>query len=166
MQAPSHKYSAHSSHVTNVSFMHSDSHLISTGGKDTSIMQWRLVEKTSSLVHSDSSLGLGDSLLHNSTPRPVASVPSVPHTPTEPVPVPASLPISTQPDANTPPPTPPQPLHTATPNGQQDGSAETPPPSDEATPLSDSTLSPKDSLEPSDDTATPSDEGMPFNPPL
>lgn len=166
MQAPSHKYSAHSSHVTNVSFMHNDNHLISTGGKDTSIMQWRLVEKTSSLVHSDSSLGLGDSLLHNSTPRPVASVPSVPHTPTEPVPVPASLPISTQPDTNTPPPTPPEPLHTATPNGQQDGSAETPPPSDEATPLSDSTLSPKDSLEPSDDTATPSDEGMPFNPPL
>ncbi|XP_056117864.1 echinoderm microtubule-associated protein-like 4 isoform X2 [Rhinichthys klamathensis goyatoka] len=165
-KAPSHKYSAHSSHVTNVSFMHSDSHLISTGGKDTSIMQWRLVEKTSSLVHSDSSLGLGDSLLHNSTPRPVASVPSVPHTPTEPVPVPASLPISTQPDTNTPPPTPPEPLHTATPNGQQDGSAETPPPSDEATSLSDSTLSPKDSLEPSDDTATPSDEGMPFNPPL
>ncbi|KAG1941613.1 echinoderm microtubule-associated protein-like [Pimephales promelas] len=159
-KAPSHKYSAHSSHVTNVSFMHNDSHLISTGGKDTSIMQWRLVEKTSSLVHSDSSLGLGDSLLHNSTPRPVASVP------TEPMPVPASLPISTQPDANTPPPTPPEPLHTATPNGQQDGSAETPPPSDEATPLSDSTLSPKDSLEPSDDTATPSDEGMPFNPPL
>uniref|UniRef100_H3D792 EMAP like 4 n=1 Tax=Tetraodon nigroviridis TaxID=99883 RepID=H3D792_TETNG len=45
--APSHKYSAHSSHVTNVSFLHRDSHLISTGGKDMSIMQWRLVEKTS-----------------------------------------------------------------------------------------------------------------------
>uniref|UniRef100_M4A3N7 EMAP like 4 n=1 Tax=Xiphophorus maculatus TaxID=8083 RepID=M4A3N7_XIPMA len=39
-KAPSHKYSAHSSHVTNVSFLHSDSHLISTGGKDTSVMQW------------------------------------------------------------------------------------------------------------------------------
>uniref|UniRef100_A0A8B9QEP2 Echinoderm microtubule-associated protein-like 4 n=1 Tax=Apteryx owenii TaxID=8824 RepID=A0A8B9QEP2_APTOW len=33
-KAPSHKYSAHSSHVTNVSFTHSDGHLISTGGKD------------------------------------------------------------------------------------------------------------------------------------
>ncbi|XP_072293384.1 echinoderm microtubule-associated protein-like 4 [Eucyclogobius newberryi] len=43
-KAPSHKYSAHSSHVTNVSFLHSDSHLISTGGKDMSILQWRLVE--------------------------------------------------------------------------------------------------------------------------
>ncbi|XP_016129329.1 echinoderm microtubule-associated protein-like 4 isoform X5 [Sinocyclocheilus grahami] len=165
-KAPSHKYSAHSSHVTNVSFMHSDSHLISTGGKDMSIMQWRLVEKTSSLVHSDSSLGLGDSLLHNSTPRTLPSVPSVPHTPTEPLPVPASLPLSTQPDTNTPPPTPPEPLHTVTSNGQQDGSPETPPPSDEATSPSDSTLSPKDSLEPSDDTATPSDEGTTFNPPL
>uniref|UniRef100_A0A8C1RLI2 EMAP like 4 n=1 Tax=Cyprinus carpio TaxID=7962 RepID=A0A8C1RLI2_CYPCA len=165
-KAPSHKYSAHSSHVTNVSFMHRDSHLISTGGKDTSIMQWRLVEKTSSLVHSDSSLGLGDSLLHNSTPRTLPSVPSVPHTPTEPLPVPASLPLSTQPDTNTPPPTPPEPVHTVTPNGQQDDSPETPPPSDEATPPSDSTLSPKDSLEPSDDTATPSDEGTTFNPPL
>ncbi|XP_040522718.2 echinoderm microtubule-associated protein-like 4 isoform X8 [Gallus gallus] len=44
-KAPSHKYSAHSSHVTNVSFTHSDSHLISTGGKDMSIIQWKLVEK-------------------------------------------------------------------------------------------------------------------------
>uniref|UniRef100_A0A671NGS4 Echinoderm microtubule-associated protein-like 4 n=1 Tax=Sinocyclocheilus anshuiensis TaxID=1608454 RepID=A0A671NGS4_9TELE len=165
-KAPSYKYSAHSSHVTNVSFMHSDSHLISTGGKDMSIMQWRLVEKTSSLVHSDSSLGLGDSLLHNSTPRTLPSVPSVPHTPTEPMPVPASLPISSQPNTNTPPLTPTEPLHTVTPNGQQDGSPETPPLSDEATSTSDSTLSPKDSLEPSDDTATPSDEGTTFNPPL
>uniref|UniRef100_A0A8C0WH20 Echinoderm microtubule-associated protein-like 4 n=1 Tax=Castor canadensis TaxID=51338 RepID=A0A8C0WH20_CASCN len=44
-KAPSHKYSAHSSHVTNVSFTHSDSHLISTGGKDMSIIQWKVVEK-------------------------------------------------------------------------------------------------------------------------
>nr|AAH65178.1 Eml4 protein [Mus musculus] len=44
-KAPSHKYSAHSSHVTNVSFTHNDSHLISTGGKDMSIIQWKLVEK-------------------------------------------------------------------------------------------------------------------------
>lgn len=46
-KAPSHKYSAHSSHVTNVSFTHSDCHLISTGGKDMSIIQWKLVEKLS-----------------------------------------------------------------------------------------------------------------------
>ncbi|XP_074060678.1 echinoderm microtubule-associated protein-like 4 isoform X1 [Macrotis lagotis] len=44
-KAPSHKYSGHSSHVTNVSFTHNDSHLISTGGKDMSIIQWRVVEK-------------------------------------------------------------------------------------------------------------------------
>ncbi|XP_043916203.1 echinoderm microtubule-associated protein-like 4 isoform X2 [Protopterus annectens] len=44
-KAPSHKYSAHSSHVTNVSFSHSDGHLVSTGGKDMSIIQWKLVEK-------------------------------------------------------------------------------------------------------------------------
>ncbi|KAG8443603.1 hypothetical protein GDO86_008955 [Hymenochirus boettgeri] len=46
-KAPSHKYSAHSSHVTNVSFTHNDGHLISTGGKDMSIIQWRLIEKVS-----------------------------------------------------------------------------------------------------------------------
>nr|XP_033792272.1 echinoderm microtubule-associated protein-like 4 isoform X3 [Geotrypetes seraphini] len=46
-KAPSHKFSAHSSHVTNVSFTHSDGHLISTGGKDMSIIQWKLVEKVS-----------------------------------------------------------------------------------------------------------------------
>uniref|UniRef100_A0A673B354 EMAP like 2 n=1 Tax=Sphaeramia orbicularis TaxID=375764 RepID=A0A673B354_9TELE len=39
-RAQSHEYSGHSSHVTNVAFLHDDSHLISTGGKDTSILQW------------------------------------------------------------------------------------------------------------------------------
>ncbi|XP_067102455.1 echinoderm microtubule-associated protein-like 2 isoform X2 [Osmerus mordax] len=39
-RAPSHAYGGHSSHVTNVAFLHDDSHLISTGGKDTSILQW------------------------------------------------------------------------------------------------------------------------------
>ncbi|KAM3919119.1 echinoderm microtubule-associated protein-like 1 isoform 10-T10 [Leptodactylus fuscus] len=39
----SHAYGGHSSHVTNVSFLHDDSHLISTGGKDMSIMQWRIL---------------------------------------------------------------------------------------------------------------------------
>ncbi|XP_060244140.1 echinoderm microtubule-associated protein-like 1 isoform X8 [Meriones unguiculatus] len=42
-RAPSHIYSGHSSHVTNVDFLCEDSHLISTGGKDTSIMQWRVI---------------------------------------------------------------------------------------------------------------------------
>ncbi|KAM6931867.1 echinoderm microtubule-associated protein-like 2 isoform 2-T2 [Lycodopsis pacificus] len=39
-RAPSHECCGHSSHVTNVAFLHDDSHLISTGGKDTSILQW------------------------------------------------------------------------------------------------------------------------------
>ncbi|XP_071215394.1 echinoderm microtubule-associated protein-like 2 isoform X4 [Salvelinus alpinus] len=39
-RAPSHTYGGHSSHVTNVAFLHDNSHLISTGGKDTSILQW------------------------------------------------------------------------------------------------------------------------------
>ncbi|CAJ1064906.1 echinoderm microtubule-associated protein-like 2 isoform X1 [Xyrichtys novacula] len=39
-RAPSHEYGGHSSHVTNVAFLHDDSHMISTGGKDTSILQW------------------------------------------------------------------------------------------------------------------------------
>ncbi|KAM9469471.1 echinoderm microtubule-associated protein-like 2 isoform 2-T2 [Clarias gariepinus] len=42
-RAPSHVYGGHSSHVTNVAFLHDDSKLISTGGKDTSILQWALV---------------------------------------------------------------------------------------------------------------------------
>ncbi|KAM6460441.1 echinoderm microtubule-associated protein-like 4 isoform 6-T6 [Liasis olivaceus] len=57
-KAPSHKYSAHSSHVTNVSFTHNDSHLISTGGKDTSIIQWRLVEKAA-LPQNDTAVEMG-----------------------------------------------------------------------------------------------------------
>uniref|UniRef100_A0A673BZ42 EMAP like 1 n=1 Tax=Sphaeramia orbicularis TaxID=375764 RepID=A0A673BZ42_9TELE len=42
-RAPSHIYGAHSSHVTNVTFLHDDSYLVSTGGKDMSVMQWRIV---------------------------------------------------------------------------------------------------------------------------
>uniref|UniRef100_A0A1B6C405 Uncharacterized protein n=2 Tax=Clastoptera arizonana TaxID=38151 RepID=A0A1B6C405_9HEMI len=38
-----HTYGGHSSHVTNVSFLHDDSRLISIGGKDTSVLQWRIV---------------------------------------------------------------------------------------------------------------------------
>lgn len=43
LQAPSHIYGGHSSHVTNVNFLFDDSHLVSTGGKDMSVMQWRVV---------------------------------------------------------------------------------------------------------------------------
>lgn len=175
-KAPSHKYSAHSSHVTNVTFMHNDSHLVSTGGKDTSVMQWRLVEKTPSLVPSDSSLSLGEGLLHNSILR--AAIPAVPltPTPTEPAATPTATPtpptvldLTSDPTAAhcggvalvTPPPTPTSP----TTNGRQESSPETPPPAELTPPPSDSTLSLKDSLDPSDDTATPSDEGRPFTPP-
>uniref|UniRef100_G3N6V7 EMAP like 3 n=1 Tax=Gasterosteus aculeatus aculeatus TaxID=481459 RepID=G3N6V7_GASAC len=42
-KAPSHKYEGHGSHVTNVCFTHSDSHLLSMGGKDTCILQWRVI---------------------------------------------------------------------------------------------------------------------------
>ncbi|XP_042301150.1 echinoderm microtubule-associated protein-like 4 isoform X4 [Sceloporus undulatus] len=77
-KAPSHKYSAHSSHVTNVSFTHNDSHLISTGGKDMSIIQWRLVEKVA-LPQNDIAVEMGtpkvimstsESLVQPSTPIP------------------------------------------------------------------------------------------------
>ncbi|XP_061619079.1 echinoderm microtubule-associated protein-like 3 isoform X2 [Phyllopteryx taeniolatus] len=42
-KAPSRRYEGHGSHVTNVRFTHSDSHLLSMGGKDTCILQWRVV---------------------------------------------------------------------------------------------------------------------------
>ncbi|XP_071640350.1 echinoderm microtubule-associated protein-like 2 isoform X6 [Temnothorax longispinosus] len=35
-----HSYGGHSSHVTNVSFLQDDSRLVSTGGGDTSVLQW------------------------------------------------------------------------------------------------------------------------------
>ncbi|XP_011334893.1 echinoderm microtubule-associated protein-like 2 isoform X7 [Ooceraea biroi] len=35
-----HSYGGHSSHVTNVSFLQDDSRLVSTGGADTSVLQW------------------------------------------------------------------------------------------------------------------------------
>ncbi|XP_039294135.1 echinoderm microtubule-associated protein-like 2 [Nilaparvata lugens] len=38
-----HTYGGHSSHVTNVTFLHDDSRLISIGGKDTSVLQWSIV---------------------------------------------------------------------------------------------------------------------------
>uniref|UniRef100_A0A674J5M4 EMAP like 3 n=1 Tax=Terrapene triunguis TaxID=2587831 RepID=A0A674J5M4_9SAUR len=50
LQAPSHVYGGHGSHVTNVRFTNDDSHLVSLGGKDTSIFQWRVLG--GSLPHS------------------------------------------------------------------------------------------------------------------
>ncbi|XP_014664768.1 PREDICTED: echinoderm microtubule-associated protein-like 2 [Priapulus caudatus] len=38
-----HAYGGHSSHVTNVHFLYDDTRLVSTGGKDMSIMQWQIV---------------------------------------------------------------------------------------------------------------------------
>ncbi|TSN67131.1 Echinoderm microtubule-associated protein-like 1 [Bagarius yarrelli] len=38
-RAPSHVYGGHSSHVTNVNFLFDNSHLVSAGGKDMSVMQ-------------------------------------------------------------------------------------------------------------------------------
>ncbi|XP_048738244.1 echinoderm microtubule-associated protein-like 2 isoform X4 [Ostrea edulis] len=42
-KAKKHIYNGHSSHVTNVSFLFDDSRLLSTGGRDMSIMQWQVV---------------------------------------------------------------------------------------------------------------------------
>ncbi|XP_055372451.1 echinoderm microtubule-associated protein-like 2 isoform X2 [Condylostylus longicornis] len=38
-----HNYNGHSSHVTSVGFLHDDTRLISTGGNDTSVMQWEVM---------------------------------------------------------------------------------------------------------------------------
>jgi echinoderm microtubule-associated protein-like 1/2 len=42
LQSLCHVYSGHSSHVTAVRFLQEDSRLISTGGHDTSVMQWMI----------------------------------------------------------------------------------------------------------------------------
>ena len=42
-QAPSHVYGGHGSHVTNVRFTYDDGHLVSLGGKDTGVFQWRVL---------------------------------------------------------------------------------------------------------------------------
>ncbi|XP_053329253.1 echinoderm microtubule-associated protein-like 2 isoform X2 [Spea bombifrons] len=42
-RAPSYKYDGHSSHVTCVSFLHHDGALLSTGGKDSTVLQWAVV---------------------------------------------------------------------------------------------------------------------------
>ncbi|XP_050538023.1 echinoderm microtubule-associated protein-like 2 isoform X2 [Daktulosphaira vitifoliae] len=38
-----HSYGGHSSHVTNVAFLHDDSRLITIGGKDMSVIQWAII---------------------------------------------------------------------------------------------------------------------------
>ncbi|GAB1302162.1 Echinoderm microtubule-associated protein-like 3 [Apodemus speciosus] len=47
-KAPSRMYSGHGSHVTSVRFTHDDSYLVSLGGKDASIFQWRVLGAGSS----------------------------------------------------------------------------------------------------------------------
>nr|XP_035118869.1 echinoderm microtubule-associated protein-like 3 isoform X3 [Callithrix jacchus] len=42
-KAPSRMYGGHGSHVTSVRFTYDDSHLVSLGGKDASIFQWRML---------------------------------------------------------------------------------------------------------------------------
>jgi len=43
LKSPHHIYKGHSSHVTSVNFLFDDSRLVSTGGKDTAVMQWQVV---------------------------------------------------------------------------------------------------------------------------
>uniref|UniRef100_A0A2K6UV74 Echinoderm microtubule-associated protein-like 4 n=1 Tax=Saimiri boliviensis boliviensis TaxID=39432 RepID=A0A2K6UV74_SAIBB len=82
-KAPSHKYSAHSSHVTNVSFTHNDSHLVSTGGKDMSIIQWKLVEKlplpqnetVADTTLTKTPVSSTESVIQSNTPTPPPSQP-------------------------------------------------------------------------------------------
>uniref|UniRef100_A0A8C5GED4 EML-like second beta-propeller domain-containing protein n=1 Tax=Gouania willdenowi TaxID=441366 RepID=A0A8C5GED4_GOUWI len=146
-KAPSHKYGVHSSHVTNVSFLYRDSHLISTGGKDTSILQWRLVEKPS--------LSVTDVI---SSPAPCLIEPTSAQPP-PPVATPTTTNGMQEPFSETPPPADlALPLSDVTPLL----SDLTTPLSDVTPPPSDSTLSLKDSL---DENNTPSDEGGPLTPP-
>ncbi|CAG5101627.1 Similar to Eml1: Echinoderm microtubule-associated protein-like 1 (Rattus norvegicus) [Cotesia congregata] len=42
----SYTYGGHSSHVTNVTFLHDDTRLVSIGGNDTSVLQWIVSSKT------------------------------------------------------------------------------------------------------------------------
>ncbi|XP_052000848.1 echinoderm microtubule-associated protein-like 2 [Xyrauchen texanus] len=61
-KAPSYKYEGHGSHVTNVRFTLNDSHLVSLGGKDTCIFQWRVKR-----------VGTGDNKEHVASSSPVSS---------------------------------------------------------------------------------------------
>ncbi|CAL4072749.1 unnamed protein product [Meganyctiphanes norvegica] len=52
IQIAEHKvYGGHCSHVTNVTFLHNDTHLISTGGKDTAVIQWAVESSSSTTTH-------------------------------------------------------------------------------------------------------------------
>uniref|UniRef100_A0A452VGP9 EMAP like 2 n=1 Tax=Ursus maritimus TaxID=29073 RepID=A0A452VGP9_URSMA len=51
-RALSHKYGGHSSHVTNVAFLWDDSVALTTGGKDTSVLQWRVRDSQREREHS------------------------------------------------------------------------------------------------------------------
>lgn len=42
-QSHYHAYSGHSSPVTTVSFLHDDTRVISSGGRDAAIIQWAVV---------------------------------------------------------------------------------------------------------------------------
>lgn len=55
LQAPSHRYEGHGSHVTNVDFTHNDSHLLSMGGKDTTILQWRVRQRGTEILGTQAS---------------------------------------------------------------------------------------------------------------
>uniref|UniRef100_A0A8B9KFI7 EMAP like 3 n=1 Tax=Astyanax mexicanus TaxID=7994 RepID=A0A8B9KFI7_ASTMX len=68
-KAPSHRYEGHGSHVTNVRFTHCDSHLLSLGGKDTCILQWRVKRSgAAEKEHPTSSLPPPTSLNSSSEP--------------------------------------------------------------------------------------------------
>ncbi|XP_008433154.1 echinoderm microtubule-associated protein-like 3 isoform X1 [Poecilia reticulata] len=69
-KAPSHKYEGHGSHVTNVCFTHNDSHLLSIGGKDTCILQWKV---TGSGVGESRETLASASSTSTSSPEPPAS---------------------------------------------------------------------------------------------
>ncbi|XP_073715916.1 echinoderm microtubule-associated protein-like 2 isoform X1 [Misgurnus anguillicaudatus] len=72
-KAPSYKYEGHGSHVTNVRFTHNDSHLLSMGGKDTCILQWRAKRAgtgdNKDHLHSSSSVSSSFSYPENGTQR-------------------------------------------------------------------------------------------------
>uniref|UniRef100_A0A4W6EC77 EMAP like 3 n=1 Tax=Lates calcarifer TaxID=8187 RepID=A0A4W6EC77_LATCA len=70
-KAPSHKYEGHGSHVTNVCFTHSDSHLLSMGGKDMCILQWKVIGG-GGMVDSRERLASGSST-STSSPEPATS---------------------------------------------------------------------------------------------
>ncbi|KAK5621436.1 Echinoderm microtubule-associated protein-like 3 [Crenichthys baileyi] len=69
-KAPSHKYEGHGSHVTNVCFTHNDSHLLSIGGKDTCILQWKV---TRGGVGESREMPASASSTSTSSPEPPAS---------------------------------------------------------------------------------------------